>query len=147
MPKSAFASRRPLGRRGVAAVEFAVVAGLLFLTMLAVMDMARYYVTMHSMRTVVAQAGRALMITPALASGTRTCNDASLLSSAGGLGFVASTGNLCVTRSAATTAAGVVIPGMTEMYLELDAPFTFVIPVFGLTTLTIVERQRFRFAT
>ncbi|MEO3474538.1 TadE/TadG family type IV pilus assembly protein [Roseomonas sp. CAU 1739] len=147
MPKSASAKRRPLGRRGISAVEFAIVAGLFFLAMLAVMDMARYYVTMHSMRNVVAQAGRALMINPALGSTTRTCNDASLVASAGGLGFVSSTGNLCVTRSQATTSAGVAITGMTEVFLELDAPFTFIIPVFGLTTVTIVERQRFRFAT
>jgi len=48
-----------LGRAGVTTLEFGVVA-LLFLTMLiGCMDLGRYYVIEHSLRTVVAEAARA----------------------------------------------------------------------------------------
>jgi Flp pilus assembly protein TadG len=127
-------------RKGVSAAEFAIIAVILFLTMLAVIDVSRYYVTMHSMRTVVAQAARALMINPTLATATRTCNSQALVSAAGGLGFVASTGQLCVTETVPQA-------GMAEVYIEFDAPFTFFLPIFGVNSVTIVERQRFRFAT
>ncbi len=127
-------------------MEFVLVASIFFLTMLAAMEVSRYYLTMHSMRTVVAQAARALMINPALGSTTRTCNAPALVTSAGGLGFVAGTGRLCVTVAPARNAANAVIPGMAETFIEFDAPFTFTLPIFGLNRTTLVERQRFRFA-
>jgi Flp pilus assembly protein TadG len=146
VPKSASASRRGLGRRGIAATEFAIVAGILFLTMLAVMDLSRYFLTMHSMRTVVAQAGRALMINPALGSTALTCNAQALVASTGGLGFVTSTGRLCVTVSPALDAASQPIRGMLEADVRLNAPYRFVLPIFGVSSTELVERQRFRFA-
>lgn len=50
--------RRPLGRAGVTSLEFGIVA-LLFLTVLiGCMDLGRYYLIEHSLRTVVAEAAR-----------------------------------------------------------------------------------------
>lgn len=145
MPKSASASPRRgrIGRdrRGLIGAEFAIVASILFLTMLTVMDLSRYFLTMHSMRNSVAQAGRALMISPALRTPARTCNAPALLSATGGLGFVRNTGLLCVS---VTPVPG--INGMVEASVELDAPFTFLIPILGVNRTTLVERQRFRFA-
>jgi hypothetical protein len=149
VPKSASASPRRgrIGRdrRGLIAAEFAIVASILFLTMLTVMDLSRYFLTMHSMRNAVAQAGRALMISPALRTPARTCNAPALISATGGLGFVTNTGRLCVSVIPAIDAAGRPISGMVEASVELDAPFTFLIPVLGVSRTILVERQRFRF--
>jgi Flp pilus assembly protein TadG len=122
------------------------VAAVLFLVVLTVMDLSRYFLTMHSMRTVVAQAGRALIISPTLRSPARTCNAADLVTATGGLGFVASTGRLCVSVTALTDPATNRPTGMVEASVELDAPFTFLIPVLGVGRTVLVERQRFRFA-
>lgn len=132
-----------LGRRGATALEFALVAGVLFVTMLAVIDMSRYYMTMMSAREAVAQTARAMMINPSLTPlDARTCNTNALINAAGGLGFVRSTGRLCVTITRP-------VAGDNSLYqarVELDAPFNFLIRVFGLGTVTIVEDQSFRFA-
>jgi Flp pilus assembly protein TadG len=123
------------------------VAAVLFLVMLTVMDLSRYFLTMHSMRTVVAQAGRALIISPTLRSPARTCNAADLVAATGGLGFVASTGRLCVSVSPVIDpVTNRPVTGMVEASVELDAPFTFLIPVLGVGRTVLVERQRFRFA-
>lgn len=51
-----------LGHAGVSTVEFAVVA-LLFLTVLiGCMDLGRYYLAEHSLRTVVAETARAALV-------------------------------------------------------------------------------------
>lgn len=132
---------RLFDRRGVAAIEFALVGGIFFLTMLAVMELSRYYLTMHSARNVVAQAARAAMIYPTVGGvGTPACNTRTLLDAAGGLGFVANAGQLCVTRRPQ--------PGsITEIEVTLTAPYNFIVPVFGFTNLTITERQTFRFGS
>ena len=128
-------------RRGVAAIEFALVGGIFFLTMLAVMELSRYYLTMHSARNVVAQAARAAMIYPTVGGvDTPACNTQTLLDAAGGLGFVANTGQLCVTRTTPSV-------GMTQIEVTLTAPYNFLVPVFGFTNLTITERQTFRFGS
>lgn len=126
----------------MAAVEFALVGSLLFITMLGVMDMARYYLTLIAARNVVAQAGRAMMISPTLTTlNSRTCNSANVISATGGMSFVTRTGTLCVTMSQP-------VNGNTTLYearVELTAPFTFLVRILGLSTVTIVEDQRFRF--
>nr|WP_232474985.1 TadE/TadG family type IV pilus assembly protein [Roseomonas rubea] len=59
MSKSVSSSRHAVScRRGVAAVEFAVVAGLFFLTLLAAIDLGRYYMTIQGMRNFIADAER-----------------------------------------------------------------------------------------
>lgn len=58
---SSFASssrRRGLGRRGVASIEFALVAGLFFVTLLATIEVARYYMTVQGLRNFMADALR-----------------------------------------------------------------------------------------
>src|SRR5580658_3919504 len=50
--------RRPLGRAGVTSLEFGVVALLFLMVVIGCMDLGRYYVIEHSLRTVVAEAAR-----------------------------------------------------------------------------------------
>lgn len=57
---------RRLGRAGVSSLEFGIVA-LLFLTVLiGCMDLGRYYLIEHSLRTIVAEAARAAQVNPSI---------------------------------------------------------------------------------
>jgi Flp pilus assembly protein TadG len=147
------ARRATRDRRGIAASEFALVAGLFFLTVIAILELSRYFMTLESSRNVVAQAARAMMINPSLApsDGTATCNSQALLNATGGLSFVSSTGTLCTTRSSPCLSdpagSNGRPPGRTQIVVTLTAPYEFLIPVFGVTNLTISETQTFCFAT
>jgi Flp pilus assembly protein TadG len=51
-----------LGRAGVTTVEFAVVAQLFMTVLIGCMDLGRYYLIEHSLRTVVAEAAREVLV-------------------------------------------------------------------------------------
>src|SRR5260370_39413552 len=53
---------RKLDQRGVAALEFSLVAVPLFLLMFGIFDLGRYAITMHSLRMLANAGGRAWMI-------------------------------------------------------------------------------------
>src|SRR6266446_4547651 len=53
---------RKLDQRGVAALEFCLVAVPLFTLMFAIFDLGRYAITMHSLRMLANTGGRAWMI-------------------------------------------------------------------------------------
>ena len=60
---------RKLDQRGVAALEFCLVALPLFMLMFAIFDLGRYAITMHSLRMLANAGARAMMIacyTPAV---------------------------------------------------------------------------------
>jgi Flp pilus assembly protein TadG len=60
---------RKLDQRGVAALEFCLVAAPLFVLMFAIFDLGRYAITMQSLRTLASAGARATMIkcyTPAV---------------------------------------------------------------------------------
>src|SRR5436190_20162574 len=60
---------RKLDQRGVAALEFCLVAAPLFVLMFAIFDLGRYAITMQSLRTLANAGARAMMIqcyTPAV---------------------------------------------------------------------------------
>src|SRR5258705_13613527 len=56
------AMMRKLDRRGVAALEFCLVAVPLFTLMFVIFDLGRYAITMHSLRELANAGGRAWMI-------------------------------------------------------------------------------------
>jgi Flp pilus assembly protein TadG len=64
------ASSKPLwwrlGRAGVTTLEFGVVAMLFLMVLIGCMDLGRYYVIEHSLRTVVAEAARAAQVNSSL---------------------------------------------------------------------------------
>ena len=53
---------RKLDQRGVAALEFCLVAVPLFILMFAIFDLGRYAITMQSLRTLANAGARAMMI-------------------------------------------------------------------------------------
>ena len=53
---------RKLDQRGVAALEFCLVAVPLFTLMFAIFDLGRYAITMQSLRTLANAGARAMMI-------------------------------------------------------------------------------------
>src|SRR3974390_2994097 len=58
-------NRRPLcrlGRWGTVSLEFALVAVPFVLIMIAGMDLGRYFITEHSLRTLAAEAARSAMV-------------------------------------------------------------------------------------
>ena len=64
---------RKLDQRGVAALEFCLVALPLFMLMFAIFDLGRYAITMHSLRMLANAGARAMMIacyTPAVITNT-----------------------------------------------------------------------------
>ena len=54
---------RKLDQRGVAALEFCLVAVPLFILMFAIFDLGRYAITMQSLRTLANAGAREVMIT------------------------------------------------------------------------------------
>jgi len=52
-----------LGRAGVTTLEFGFVAFLFLMVLIGCMDLGRYYLTEHSLRTMVAEAARARLVT------------------------------------------------------------------------------------
>ena len=53
---------RKLDQRGVAALEFSLVAATFFATMLALFDLTRYFITVQSLRALADAGARAIMI-------------------------------------------------------------------------------------
>lgn len=151
MPTSASDNRRrPLrDRRGISASEFALVAGIFFVTVLVVIEVGRYFLTVSAARTVVAQAARAIMVYPTTApmNGGQVCNTQVLIDRTGGLSFVSSTGTLCATRSTPCTSDPTPVAGRTQVQVTLTAPYRLLVTALGFTNITISETQTFCFAT
>src|SRR5271170_3447536 len=61
--KSSKPGWRRLGRAGVTTLEFGFVALLFLMVLIGCMDLGRYYLTEHSLRTMVAEAARARLVT------------------------------------------------------------------------------------
>lgn len=138
MSNSASSSRRAAScRRGVAAVEFAIVAGLFFLTLLAAIDLGRYYMMVQGLRNFIADAERFGIVT--LSGNVEVCR-ANLVNQMGRggvvTGYVTATGTqadplgVCVRRAEAAN-------GDVTVTVTTRIRFTFVINPFG------VGQQRF----
>jgi Flp pilus assembly protein TadG len=51
-----------LGREGVTSLEFGMVALIFLMVLIGCMDLGRYYLVEHSLRTIVAEAARAALV-------------------------------------------------------------------------------------
>jgi hypothetical protein len=118
---------RKLDKRGTAALEFCVVAVLLFTLMFAIFDFGRYAITMHSLRALADAGARAWMIcyqdkvvvqsqSPAGCSGDPIPDDSKKqdiapLLYAGGL-----TPTLTATQVASNTTVTASLPGFTMLF-------------------------------
>jgi len=64
MSRSATNSRRPLGRRGVTAIEFAIVANVLLLLLVGGFDIGRYFFVNESLKYYVGELARGVVVNP-----------------------------------------------------------------------------------
>ena len=135
MSNSVSARRRlPRGRRGVVSLEFALVAGILFIMLLATIDLGRYYMTLQGMRNFVTDANRHAMVS--MTAGQRLCGAALLdaVGRGGAVGGLVSTG-VCAERTE-VTANNITTITVT---VTADVTFNFVILVFGVGTQHLPE--------
>jgi Flp pilus assembly protein TadG len=120
-------SRRRLGRSGAAALEFALVGGAFFLMVLGAMDLGRYFMTLHSLHTVLGNAVRAALVDQTFsgcpATATQVAAAAPLLQP--------SQITLCVAR---TSASGVNTITVTASY-----QFNFVLPNWVSSSGTLTD--------
>ncbi len=137
--KPASGKRRHLGRRGATALEFAILGALFFIVVLASLEAARFYVAVNSVRTVMAQAGRAAMFDASLST-----NSAAIYDAANAGAFVRG-GTIRIQRQ--TTSSP--IPGTTvvQVTVTFTGQFRFLVNVFGLGTVTVNDTQVFEFPT
>nr|WP_272872821.1 TadE/TadG family type IV pilus assembly protein [Neoroseomonas alkaliterrae] len=126
-------------RRGVAAVEFAVVGGLFMVMLLAAVEVGRYYMTVQGLRNFIADAGRHGMVT--MQSGQTLCRE-QLVSAIGrgGVvgGLVSGSPGVCVSRVEAPVGGGGTAVTVT---VTTDVTLNLVMNVFG------VGPQRFQDTT
>ena len=143
MSKSVHARRRRLlDRRGVAAVEFAIVGGFFFLVLLAAVDLGRYYMTIQGVRNFAADAERYGIVNMSTSgTGTQTATCAQVLAAIGRGGAVANilgtSQGTCVTRVQSSAGNGAVFS--VTVTVNIDVTFTFLINVFGILSPHIWE--------
>jgi Flp pilus assembly protein TadG len=121
-------------RKGAAALEFVLVGGIFFIVMLAVIDLGRYYMFLHSARHATSEAGRAALIASACTSPSTVGNAARDSVRAG---FLGPSFNLTATCSEAQ--------GIRTWTITSSRPFRWIIPVFGTTDTPINETVIFTY--
>lgn len=119
--------RRPLGCSGTVALEFGLVGGLFFLLVLAVMDLGRFYLTVHSLHTVVGAAMRAAIVNPALSG----CTAPAAQVAAQAPFLEASQLTLCVTQALSS--------GVTTITVNASYNFAFVLPSWTNASGTLTD--------
>lgn len=140
MSNSASASRR----RGIVSLEFALVAGILFVMLLAAIDLGRYYMTLQGMRNFVADANRYAMVS--MTAGQRLCGGALLdaVGRGGAVGgLVSAEDGVCAERTE-VTADNITTITVT---VTADVTFNFVILVFGVGTRHLRDSATTTFRT
>jgi hypothetical protein len=104
--------------------------------LLAAIDLGRYYLTLHSIRTFAAEASRHGAVAKS-GAGTQTLSGANLVAAVGRAGILGSAPGVTLTRAETGSGAGTNI----RVQVSVDHPFTWVINVFG------VGKTRFREST
>lgn len=149
MSKSARARRFPVAdRRGLAAIEFAVLGGLFFIVLLAAIDIGRYYMTIQGLRNFAADAARYGTVNMAfVGTGTQTasCADVVRATGRGGAiaGLVSTSPSPCVTRVQATGTGGAI--WTVTVTVDIDVTFNFVVNSFGIGSPRFRESTRVQF--
>lgn len=128
-------NRRRLGRSGTTALEFGLLAGVFFALLMAGMDLGRYYLTLHSLHTLLGKAMRAALIDPQL---TGCSAPVSGLSAATPFLDPAKL-TLCVSQSVAS--------GMTTITVTATYPFTFLLPAWTGDSTTLSDQTTGAYAS
>jgi Flp pilus assembly protein TadG len=120
-------------RRGATAVEFALVGALFFITMLAAIEVGRFFMTLQSMRNLAADAGRYGMVN--MTSAGPICGTA-LLTAMNRAGFLGTNPPICVTRSVTGTGLGARVVVQVTV---TNAPYRVLVNVFGVTSGSLAD--------
>lgn len=120
-------NRCRLGRSGTTTLEFSLIGGAFFLLIFGGMDLGRYYITLHSLHTVLGGAVRAAIINPTLTG----CTAPAALVAAQAPFLQPSLLSLCVTRA---TSSGVTTISVTASY-----NFNFVVPIWSSSSGTLSD--------
>jgi Flp pilus assembly protein TadG len=138
------ASRAALAnRRGVSAVEFALVGGLLFIMILAAIELGRYYMTVQGLRNFIADSSRYGMVN--MTAGQTLCRGQLLtaMGRGGAVGGLASTTpGVCVSRTEGAVGGGGTAVTVT---VTTDVTIQMAINVFGFGTQRFQDTATFRF--
>lgn len=121
-------------RRGASALEFALVGAMFFVTMLAMIDLGRYYMNIQSLRNFAADAQRygiVNMFWEGTGERTASCSDVLTAVNRGGpiTGIVSTSPSPCVTRRQ-TSSGGVYT---VTVIVSINVNFRFIMNVFGVS--------------
>jgi len=117
-----------LGRDGTSSIEFAIVAVVFFNIIFATMDLGRYFITQHSLRTLTSELIRATMVQ--CVGNTAACqlNGANVTAAEAKAPFLAAA-NFAATPTATRSAADT--NGVMTITASASYAFQFVFPVFS----------------
>lgn len=119
--------RAPLGRSGTVGLQFALVAIPFVLLLLAGMDLGRYFITEHSLRTLVSEAVRATLVTCYGSSGTCNLPSANKTTVAAQAPFLNSGSITWVTANQSAPNSN----GERTISVTVSYPFIFVLPAWS----------------
>lgn len=136
--------RTPLGRSGSVGLQFAFVAIPFVLLLLAGMDLGRYFITRHSLRTLISETVRATLISCYGSTGACNLPSASKTTVAAKVPFLNSASITWVTANQSAPNAST---GVKTITVTVSYPFIFVLPAWVSLNATspITESISFQF--
>lgn len=124
--------------RGATALEFALLGGVFFVTLLVALEVGRFFMTLQSMRNVIADAERWAMVN--MDPGT-LCGQ-QLLTAMGRSSFLGHSENLCVTR----TVSGAQLNGIVTINVTLQSvDYPILVRAFGFTNVSLADSATFQY--
>ena len=125
-------------RRGASASEFALVGAMFFITILAAIEVGRYFMTIEGLRNFVADATRHGIVN--MADGQTACRQALLdaMGRGGAVGgLVAAQPGVCVSRTEAVDPDSGI--STITVHVTMDVTYRFAMTVFGNGTQRITD--------
>jgi Flp pilus assembly protein TadG len=128
MPFASNRWARPLlGQSGSAGLEFALVAIPFVFLLMAGMDLGRYFITQHSLRTLTSEAVRATLVSCYGSTGACSLPSASKTTAAAKVPFLTSGSVTWVTANQTAPDANT---GVRTISVAVSYPFTFILPAW-----------------
>ena len=116
-----------MGRSGTTSLQFALVAVPFVFLLMAGMDLGRYFITQHSLRTLVSEAVRATLVSCYGSASACNLPSASETTVAAKVPFLTSGSITWVTASQTAPNAST---GVRTISVSVSYPFTFILPVW-----------------
>jgi hypothetical protein len=129
-----------LGCAGVTTLEFAIVGALFLLLLFGSMDLGRYYLVEHSLRTMAAETARYALSHP-LWAGTLPssgCVDPTTVSFTAITPFIDNSASLCVQQQLG-------MPGVNQINVTATDQFAPISPIWSLLKGQMTEKMQLQF--